>query len=761
MRRSRTAEPLTVGLVLLGGALSAPPAQAAAPGPAGRPAAGVSPDVAFAKELRNVGQISPAEFARRYSAKASYLEKLSGDPTTARFWDQFDRRVARNDFKLNAAERAAFKRNGFVVSERLGAHSFAQIFYRAFNRHLPVFVTSDALLHAWHRSYDAMLEELEEHFLAPELDALLAGMAAELPRAQRRYGKGVLADGLTDADYFLAVARSLLAGQPVRSHLAQEKRVRETLAACEGLRLQPFPLFGRDRDVDFSQFKVRGHYENSPLLRHYFRAMMWCGRIDLRVGGGPGEASARELGAAVVLHDLLRGSGQFERWRRFDRLLQAFVGRTDSMTFSHLDGLLARARLNSPADVKDLATLRRLQADIRAGKVGRPKIAGDVFRTPLGPEKVKLPHSFTVLGQKFLPGSWALSKVVFDDILWDGRKVMRRIPSSLDLAFAVLGNSQVAPELTARLKDRSGRRFRDGLPYQHNLAALRNVLDAQGAGAWEDSLYLHWLACLRELSAPTTASRYPEVMRTRAWALKTVNTQLASWTEMRHDTILYAKQSYTRQADCFYPAGFVEPAPHFWARFEKMAKSAAGLIEKAPAFPHQKRQAQFCRRFARRLATLEGIARKELARRELTREETLFLKGVVEAIDPGKPDKDSSGGRPPRYPGWYFDLFYKSREDGDRWDALVADVHTNVPDRLVGDPGCVLHQAVGNVDLLLIAIDSGKHRMVYAGPVLSHYEFEMPGVRRKSDSEWQRELRDGRSLPRPAWTRTYLVPAGK
>jgi hypothetical protein len=192
-----------------------------------------------------------------------------------------------------------------------------------------------------------------------------------------------------------------------------------------------------------------------------------------------------------------------------------------------------------------------------------------------------------------------------------------------------------------------------------------------------------------------------------------------------------------------------------------MARGAAGLIEKAPPFPHRNRQAQFCRRFARHLATLKGIARKELAQEELTRGETLFLKGVVEAIDPGRPDVKSDGGRPPRYEGWYFDLFYKDRADGDRWDALVADVHTDVPDRLVGDPGCVLHQAVGNVDLLLIAVDSGKHRMVYAGPVLSHYEFEVPGVERKSDSEWQGDLQGGRVPPRPEWTRSYLVPEGK
>ena len=74
-------------------------------------------------------------------------------------------------------------------------------------------------------------------------------------------------------------------------------------------------------------------------------------------------------------------------------------------------------------------------------------------------------------------------------------------------------------------------------------------------------------------------------------------------------------------------------------------------------------------------------------------------------------------------------------------DALVADVHTDVPSP--GDPGCVLHQGVGNVDLLLIAIDNGKDRMVYAGPVLSHYEFEMGGTARKTDSEWKADLRAG------------------
>ena len=103
--------------------------------------------------------------------------------------------------------------------------------------------------------------------------------------------------------------------------------------------------------------------------------------------------------------------------------------------------------------------------------------------------------------------------------------------------------------------------------------------------------------------------------------------------------------------------------------------------------------------------------------------------------------------------------FYEGRLDSGKWDAIVADIHTNIPDPDGGDPkGCVLHQGVGNGDLMIVAIDNGKDKMVYAGPVLSHYEFEMEGVKRKSDSEWRKDIREGKLPPRPEWTKSYLVP---
>jgi hypothetical protein len=480
-------------------------------------------------------------------------------------------------------------------------------------------------------------------------------------------------------------------------------------------------------------------------------------------------SSPRELGSALILNDLLRRSRQYERWEQFDRLIQTFVGRSDSATFAHLGALLTEAGIKSPSDLRTMEQLEALQAKILAGKLGLQDIRGDVYTAPFV-GKVELPRSFTLLGQKFVLDSWVTAKVVFDDVPTEkdeaGNLKVRRVPSCLDVAFAALDNDHVVPLLVERLSAGT-HRFRDRVNYLNNLAATRNVIDMQRSSVWEENLYTGWLGTLRELSRPTTDAKYPEVLRTRAWAMKSLNTQLASWTHLRHDTILYAKQSYTSGASCYYPAGFVEPVPHVWARFEKMVLRAAELLEKTP-FPdgvlvvkdvrgekkvtfaaRRQHQIAFVRNFAGQVGKLRIIAIKELEQTETSAEEQKFLQDTVQ--------RDGGSGHT-EYNGWYTKLFYKSTTDAGQSDPLVADVHTDVPALLHGDPGCVLHQAVGNVDLILIAIDNGKDRTMYAGPVLSHYEFEMAGIERKADSQWRADLTAGRLPPRPEWTRSYLIP---
>jgi hypothetical protein len=176
---------------------------------------------AFTQELERIGEILPEEFSDSFQTTAEYVPGISWDPTTAEFWAEFsaDPGVVNKgktntdvgfrtfDFRLNEAELAIFKTNGFVVSERLGSYSFADVFYRLWMDDLPVFVSTDAILQAWHRTYDSILAETEETFLFTMLQQILDRMVGQIPLAAADVGNGVLKESVLDGDYFLTVAR--------------------------------------------------------------------------------------------------------------------------------------------------------------------------------------------------------------------------------------------------------------------------------------------------------------------------------------------------------------------------------------------------------------------------------------------------------------------------------------------------------------------------------------------------------------------------
>jgi hypothetical protein len=130
----------------------------------------------FGQKLASLGQISTAQFAALYAPPTNYLDKIGWDVTQAKYWD----RVNQSEFKLDAHEMGVFTNLGFVVSERLGGYSFADVFYRVYSSDLPVYVSSDAVLQAWHRTYVMALQEIEETYLVGTLQNLLSGTAVAL-----------------------------------------------------------------------------------------------------------------------------------------------------------------------------------------------------------------------------------------------------------------------------------------------------------------------------------------------------------------------------------------------------------------------------------------------------------------------------------------------------------------------------------------------------------------------------------------------------
>jgi len=243
-------------------------------------------------------------------------------------------------------------------------------------------------------------------------------------------------------------------------------------------------------------------------------------------------------------------------------------------------------------------------------------------------------------------------------------------------------------------------------------------------------------------------------MRTAAWQRKQLQTQLGSWAELRHDTILYAKQSYTAYPDCEYPAGYVEPYPEFYARIKFFAEEAGRRFQAADYTAKdvnrsaqlkaaKQRQTVFFKKMAETLGSLETLARKELKAEPFTEQEKAFVKKTI--------DRRGGGSGPPRYDGWYCDLFY-DRQECAKWDPIIADVHT--------DPasGKCLEVGVGDVNMGVIAIDNEKDRAVYVGPLFSYYEFRHPVNDRLTDQQWQQMISTGKIPARPRWVEAFQVP---
>lgn len=756
----------------------------------------------FADELEKAGQLSVEVFLERYSDNENRLGAIDFNPEESEFWNEFnaiptkrmppgeyqDKDLRLLDFRLNDKELALFKKNGMVTSARLGAHSFVDAYYGIFTEDLPVFVTADSIMHAWHMSYVEMLKELENAYLAPKLKDFLDALHEALPDVAGEIDSDVLGESLHDVDYYLTVARSLFAGSLKDDQLgASGTKAKKTLDDIQKRFVGPYDLFGRQGDnawVDFSQMTVRGHYASSTALSRYFQAAMWCGRIDFRVAGPEQFSSPRELGAAIILNTLVDRTDMLRQWKDFDDILKVFVGVSDSMGFDQLGLLLGTAGIQDPTQIRSLDTLKSVQDAIQSGNFGFQQILSHPFVAKPGGTPLVLPRSFTVFGQKFVMDSWALSQLVFDKVVWDDRKLPRRLPSALDVAFTVFGNRNAADLLAERILREDGVPFRDGYPIQHHLSSLHEVFHQMPDASWEESFYTGWLKALRELSAGSEVSSgfIPQAFRTKAWGNRIMNTQLGSWTELRHDTVLYAKQSSSPPLACSFPHSYLEPSVGFWEMMRDLCGSAAQKLEGIDSSGRVRittdwgggvwknireivnKQIHHLNKFETTLQTLLDIASKQERQEALTDEQSNFLKNMVEIMS------DYVGQR--TYSGWYPQLFYSdipltyvgplpTGHPSDAWDPVVTDVHTDFPDQIHGDPGTILLEGVGNVAMMLVAIDceDGESR-VYAGPTYTHYEFTSGAGKfdRMTDEQWKQKVKTNDLPSQPEWTEDFFVP---
>lgn len=629
---------------------------------------------------------------------------------------------------LDADELARLDERGFVISERQSFANVAQGLEVIYAADLPVYVSADAILEAVHRSYDDILKAVEEYALHGELKTLLEGMRANLAAG----GAAELGEqARRDADLYLAVALGLLLGEeapPMAGADAGEIAALRSGAAAHAGGWQRVTLFGVDRDVDFSQFTPRGHYTDSELLRRYFQATMWLGRIDFRLLETQPDGSQvfhrRQLEGALALRALLdpatRGA-----WERIDRTIAVFVGEPDNMTLPQLDLLLA----DLGVDVAGLAAVP--DADIAraivAGGYGTQRISSHIMVNGIGAATLPLSSTFLLLGQRYVIDSHVFSNLVYDRVR--GGAAKRMMPDPLDAAFAALGNDQAAALLEPELRQ---------WEYAPDLEAMRILADAHPAEFWESSLYNLWLRALRNLSPDPAeiadpTSGLPAVARTEAWGRRIAGTQLASWAELRHDTILYAKQSYTGGVTCQFPDAYVDPYPEFYDALQAYAERGRGLVHTLATAVHlAPRLDAYFTELSQVAERLADMARRQRRGEPFTAEQLAWVNEAVRI--------QWGCGDPAGVEGWYGRLHFASDRAAE-YAPTIADVHTQPTDEYGNRVGRVLHVGTGKARLLVVTAETCVGPRAYVGVASSYFEEITEGFERLDDPAWEARLR--------------------
>lgn len=628
--------------------------------------------------------------------------------------------------------RDAVERQGFAIAAEGSYPSFADGYAELYMRDLPVFISSDMVLEATYRSHDKLLQALEQKSLKPRLEHFLDALRSALARSDE-----LSPEAASDLNFYLGVALSLLDGKVDSREPDGVSDFFARAVAAEGTSERI--LFGVMREIDFSQFKPRGHYAGDEELERYFRAMMWLGRTEFRLietlPDGDQVLRRRQVESMIALRRLLDDQ-TFAEYTAIDDTITAFVGEHDYMALQEVDDLVAAlGGISKLDDTSDEA----LANAIVEGQFGKQRIASQVMRRDRGGvETLPLSMSFALLGQRYTVDSHVFSNVVYD------RVPTRVLPNPLDAAFAALGNDQALSLL--------GDEVDTSPEFAGELAGLRLLVDAHPEEYWQSSLYTGWLGALRQLSpVASDQGQLPTVARSEAWGRRMLNTQLASWAQLRHNNVLYVKQSYTSGNACEYPDAYVDPYPEFFDAMVDFGERGLSVFEALDVSGDFADQATtYFTNVVSINSRLARMARAQQSGEPHSAEDMAFINQAV-VVDRGC-------GGPATHTGWYSQLHFEPNEAADV-DPTITDVHTDVGGDLPihRDPS-VLHVGTALPRLMVTTFDSCEGPRAYAGVVFDYREVKADGLTRYTDEEWK-DMVFTRDLPQVPWLESIVVQA--
>jgi len=641
---------------------------------------------------------------------------------------------------------ALIEKNGFAVTDGRSWAEYFGIYEQNRYNYIPSFITTDSAVHTFHLMFDYVLKDLEQNRLYSILLELTRIMlSASYVQHEQLKGTAFENAALRNAAYF-AVAQSLLDPDADMSASVSDL-VSQELALIEAHEEPaPSPVINlgaqydnpmlEEYQTDYSQFVPRGHYTQTERLKQYFKAMQWVGQMTFRSN------YEDEVRSALLLTSALYADEQAEQaWKDIYEPTSFFAGESDDITPYQYQAALGSiygdlSNLDEITDqVKFAAALKQIRL-MEPPQINSVPIFEDVED-----------RDAAITGLRFMGQRFTVDAAIFQRLM-DREVKDRMLPNSLDIPSA-LGSAEAEQILKPET---------DIYPeYAPQMGKVKAFLKALPAETWGSNLYWSWINMLRPFTGAQRGEGYPFFMQNSAWVRKELNTFQGSWTELKRDTLLYAKQPMSEMGagGDELPAppddrGYVEPNPAVFARLAALVKlTTEGLEARELLTDTAKEALDTLFTISRQLTT---IAEKELENEPLTDKEYDFIRtygGELEHIwQTAKKDEMRLHG---------FAYEWEGEEYFDRMnflmlhpDAVVADVAT--------DPnGLALTEATGYSKEIYVAFPRDGKVALGRGVVYSQYEFTVPLAERLTDEAWHQRLRDGDIPPYADWKSAFIA----
>lgn len=665
-------------------------------------------------------------------------------------------------FHLSPVASELLRKNGFVVSPAY-YKEMSDIYLECKDINHPIFITTDAVLHTGHIFFDYLLRILEVEKLydsAVELTDRMLELSIE--QFREAHTENVKEAARLNIGFFAVAKRQFdteyQAGYELEELVEQEC---ENIKNHKGLEFRELLTYVKNPSIyqtpyayeDYSQYIPRGHYTRNEKLENYFKVMMWYGRIDFKLRPASEEPAITygkkmTLQAILMADVFLRDEKSFKLWKMIYEPTVYFVGKTDDLYVDDYIKLIEEI-FPSNESVDKYDNQKKLAEFIdKAIQLRAPKILSSLAFAEDGDFRVST-QGFRFMGQRFIPDSYMFQELVFGVkgekliMQYTGDKKpftmeiipnfgpVRAFPRGLDIC-AVLGAKRALEILEVEGDT-------EYTEYYNQLNNLKEEFSLKTIEEWKQNLYWRWIYALLPLLEENKDTNLPCFMRSSAWTEKELQTVLGSWTELRHDTILYAKQSYTMAGKGMPPEpkstyGYVEPYPEVYARLEEMMRdlrnNLVALDLAIEGIPEKINE------FEELLDKLKIISEKEISNISLDNEEYEIIWNIGSKLESLK-----------EFPS---QILEKITSDTDEKMEIIADVHTDV------NTGQVLEEGVGSPFNIYVIIDDARGVRICRGAVFSYYEFKHPMEDRLTDEKWQ-EMGEMRERPnQPDWVRSFV-----